>query len=227
MHNERAKWTVTTHDWARDADIEHIQLIQTDLTSFARSTWHLVLEVLAYAREEAESTGAGRVTLTLHADGSIEIADNGRGTDTRTDAIGRPVRKPVMATRDVRFFDNPHAPVLPDGYPRRGLSVVAASSEMLIHTNHRHDGAWTQRYEHGLPVSDLQTRPSDGTTGTTVTLTPSPDLPPLPILTTDLQADLDTLAPLTIELQDHRADGRATVDNGRAGMGALADGCAR
>jgi DNA gyrase/topoisomerase IV subunit B len=35
--------------------------------------------------------------------------------------------------------------------PRRGISVVAALSEWLVHTNRRRDDAWTQRYEHGIP----------------------------------------------------------------------------
>ena len=67
---------------------------------------HLVLEVLAYADEEAGSRGArGSAVVTVHDDGSVSVADDGRGTDTRRDATGRVVRKPVMATQDLRFAD--------------------------------------------------------------------------------------------------------------------------
>lgn len=52
-----------------------------------------------------------------------ECAGGGRGTDTRFDSRGVAVKKPVMATRDPRFFDHPD-----HGYPRRGMSVVAALS---------------------------------------------------------------------------------------------------
>lgn len=65
------------------------------------------------------------------------------------------VKKPVMATKDLRFFDHPGAQLLPDGQPRRGMSVVAALSEWLVHTNRRAGGAWTQRYEHGVPATGL------------------------------------------------------------------------
>jgi len=41
---------------------------------------HLVLEVVAYVADEASVTGNGRREITLHADGSVSIADNGRGT---------------------------------------------------------------------------------------------------------------------------------------------------
>jgi topoisomerase IV subunit B len=77
-----------------------------------------------------------------------------------------------MATKELRFFDVPGAQVLPDGHPRRGMSVVAALSEWLIHTNRRSDGAWTQLYRHGLPVTGLTPVDDDGTTGTTVHFLP-------------------------------------------------------
>lgn len=93
---------------------------------------HLVLEAVAHAADEAEAKGEGRCTVTLHADGSVSVADDGRGTDTRFDAHGRPVKKPVVATKDLRFFDHPDAQLLPDGHPRRGMSVVAALTEWLV-----------------------------------------------------------------------------------------------
>ncbi|HEX5566958.1 MAG TPA: hypothetical protein VFY14_08575 [Streptomyces sp.] len=114
--------------------------------------------------------------ITLHRDGSVSVADDGRGTDTRVDEHGRLVKKPVMASKDLRFFDFPHAERLPDGHPRRGMSVVAALSEWLVHTNRRLSGAWTQRYEHGVPVTGLEPLEVDGTTGTLVRFLP--DAPP-------------------------------------------------
>jgi DNA gyrase subunit B len=170
-------WQNTTHDWTRDVDVAHLERIRRDPATFAPGgATHLVLEVLAYAADEAESRGGGgRAVVTLHADGSISVADNGRGTDTRVDAEGRTVKKPVMATKDLRFFDTPTV-FLPDGHPRRGMSVVAALSEWLVHTNRRGGGSWTQRYEHGLPVTDLTPIEPDGTTGTTVHFLPGHDL---------------------------------------------------
>ena len=166
-------WQNTTHDWASTVDGAHLARIRQEPERFAPSgVLHLILEVLAYAADEAEHHADGRATVTLHPDGSVSVADNGRGTDTRVDGRGLPVKKPVMSTKDLRFFDVPGAQRLPDGHSRRGMSVVAALSVWLVHTNRRHNGSWTQRYDHGIPVTDLVPVAHDGTTGTTVHFRP-------------------------------------------------------
>ncbi|MEU2183940.1 ATP-binding protein [Streptomyces thermolilacinus] len=175
MSRSPVPWRNPTHDWASTVDTGHLAHIRSDPAAFAPGGLpHLVLEVVAYAADEAEDRGGGRCTVTLHADGSVSVADDGRGTDTRLDSGGRPVKKPVMASKDLRFFDDPHARALPDGHPRRGMSVVAALSAWLVHTNRRTGGAWTQRYEHGVPATRLTPVPDDGTTGTTVHFLPGP-----------------------------------------------------
>jgi DNA gyrase subunit B len=164
-----ASWQNTTHDWAVTADAGHLGRVRRDPAVFAPGgVVHLVLEVLAYAADEAQHTGAGRAVVTVYEDGSVSVADGGRGTDTRTDHRGQVIRKPVMATRDLRFFDALQTEVLPDGHPRRGMSVVTALSAWLVHTSWCRDGAWTQRYEYGRPVTDLMPIAGNGTTGTNV-----------------------------------------------------------
>lgn len=163
----------TTHDWAIAVDAGHLARICRDPATFAPGGMqHLVLEVVAYAADEAEASGGGRCAVTFHRDGSVSVSDDGRGTATRLDDRGRVVKKPVMSSKDLRFFDSPDAQLLPDGHPRRGISVVAALSEWLVHTNRRRDGAWTQRYEHGMPVTGLVPIPGNGATGTTVRFRP-------------------------------------------------------
>lgn len=167
---ERSTWTVTTHEWSTDVDRHHLAEIQDDRDRYAvGGRRHLLLEVLAYANDEAEHLGrVGRATVLMRPDGAVTVVDDGRGTDTRTDSDGHIVRKPVMATRDVRFFDAPSGSSLPDGLPRRGMSTVAALSAELVHENHRFEGAWSQTYRHGVPDDDLHTISTTGATGTSV-----------------------------------------------------------
>jgi DNA gyrase subunit B len=178
VNDSPAQWRPTTHDWSQTVDAEHLAQIRRQPEEFAPGGGlHLVLEVIAYAADEAASKKAtGTCVVTLHGDGSVSVADDGRGTDTRYDEEGQPIKKPVMATRDLRFFEFPDAEQLPDGHPRRGMSVVAALSEWLVHTNRRRNGSWTQRYERGLPVSDLMPIGDDDSTGTTVRFRPDPTL---------------------------------------------------
>lgn len=156
-------------------DAEHVNKIRAAPQTYAAGgVTHLILEVIAYAADEADALARrGHCVVQLHADGSVLVSDDGRGTDTRTDAAGRPVRKPVMGTKDLRFFDSADAPILMDGFPRRGMSVVSALSRWLVHTNRRREGAWAQEYRHGRPAVDLRPVPVDGTTGTTVHFLPA------------------------------------------------------
>lgn len=162
----------STHDWSIAVDADHILAIQNDVKQFGQGgITHLVLEVIAYAVDEATMGTTDQIHVTLHKDASICVADNGRGTATR-EVSGMPMVKPIMSTKDLRFFCISDAPVLPDGIVRSGISVVAALSEWVIHTNRRSNGSWTQRYEHGLPSGPLTPINGNGTTGTSVCFRP-------------------------------------------------------
>lgn len=65
------------------------------------------------------------------------------------------------------------------------MSVVAALSRWLIHTNRRLDGAWTQRYEHGIPSSDLVPLAPTAATGTTIQFLVDDDIRPAQALEAD------------------------------------------
>lgn len=66
-----------------------------------------------------------------------------------------------------------------------------------MHTNRRTTGAWTQRYEHGIPSTGLTPITEEGTTGTIVHY--SPDRALLP----DTQHPLAELTPLAQLLSPH------------------------
>jgi len=197
---ERATWTATTHDWSSDLDRAHLAEIRARPALYgAGGRRHFILEVLAYANEEAESRGRpGHAVVTMHADGTVTVADDGRGTDTRLDEHGTVIRKPVMSTRDVRYFDAPDAARLPDGLPRRGMSVVSALSPVLIHENLSAAGAWSQAYRYGVPDGELLPVTRSTATGTSVTFRAGADVVGPESL---LDGDLTGFPALRIELR--------------------------
>lgn len=164
----------TTHDWSHDLDTQHLALVRENAAIYgAGGLRHMILEVLAYANDEAEARSrTGLAVVTMADDGTVTVADDGRGTDSRLDQNGTVVRKPVMATKDIRFFDAGDGPTLPDGLPRRGISTVAALSSVLVHENRRRDGTWTQTYRYGIPDAALHALPTAPRTGTVVTFRP-------------------------------------------------------
>ena len=168
--SNRTRWIPTTHDWTHDVDIAHLDEIQRDRLRYeAGGRRHQMLEVLAYADDEAAALErVGVATVHISQDDSVSIADDGRGTDTRTDSNGTLIRKPIMATKDLRFFDATTPPVLSDGLPRRGISTVSALSSLLTHENRRTEGAWFQEYRHGFPTAPVCNAPRTPGTGTTV-----------------------------------------------------------
>ena len=203
--SERATWAVTTHDWGHDLDRQHLADVRREAqTHDVGGLRHLVLEVLAYADDEAQALGrVGLATVTVHPDGAVTVADDGRGTDTRVDADGIVVRKPVMATRDVRFFGAEDAPLLPDGLPRRGMSTVAALSPLLVHENRRSNGAWRQAYRHGIPDDELRAVTPGPGSGTSVTFLPGESVGGPSSLTAD---DVRAFAWLRVELHGGTVD---------------------
>ena len=94
-----------------------------------------------------------------------------------------------MATKDLRFYGRDDAPLLPTGIVARGISVVAALSDWVVHTNRRAEGGWQQRFEHGVPRGPLESL--HGTTqrpGTVVHFRPDPSLVPGAVTADEIRA---------------------------------------
>ena len=195
-----------THDWSTSVDTEHLDEVRRDRAALAPGGLpHLVLEVLAYPVDEAREGTTSQVRVVLHADGSVSVSDDGRGTETRVDADGVARVKPVMATQDLRFYGRSDAPLLPDGHRRSGISVVAALSEWLVHTNRRAEGSWRRRFEHGLPVGELETLPAQHASGTVVHFRPDPDLVDFAVSASELlEATKAYAAVVPVEVVDER-----------------------
>nr|WP_234412444.1 DNA topoisomerase (ATP-hydrolyzing) subunit B [Nocardioides sediminis] len=145
-----------------------------------RGLHHLIWEIVDNAVDESMAGYCDRIVITLQADGSVRVEDNGRGIPTDT-APGQEMPALTMALTMLhaggKFGGGGYK--VSGGLHGVGVSVVNALSTHL-HAEVRNRGhVWRQTFTLGVPDGDLeQVRPmEDGEqTGTTITWWASEDI---------------------------------------------------
>ncbi|MGV3009904.1 DNA topoisomerase IV subunit B [Streptococcus thoraltensis] len=136
---------------------------------------HLVWEIVDNAVDEALSGFGEKISVTLNKDGSVSVADNGRGMPTGKHAMGIPTVQVIFTVLHAGGKFGQGGYKTSGGLHGVGSSVVNALSSWLEVEITRDGAVYKQRFEDGgKPVTTLKkigTAPKSKT-GTTVTFMP-------------------------------------------------------
>ncbi|MFU2194829.1 DNA topoisomerase IV subunit B [Streptococcus pluranimalium] len=136
---------------------------------------HLVWEIVDNAVDEALSGFGEKISVTLNKNGSVSVADNGRGMPTGKHAMGIPTVQVIFTVLHAGGKFGQGGYKTSGGLHGVGSSVVNALSSWLEVEITRDGAVYKQRFENGgKPVTTLKkigTAPKSKT-GTTVTFMP-------------------------------------------------------
>jgi len=211
--------------------VEHVRLRPGMYigTTSQRGLHHLVYEVVDNSVDEAMAGFCDRIVVTLLADGSVRVADNGRGIPVKPIPKAkdrRPALEVVLTTLNAGGKFGGRGYRISGGLHGVGVSVVNALSEKLLVEVERDGYHWTQTYSRGKATKKLTKGKASRKTGTTVTFWPDPEIFEemefkREILTERLQELAFLSKGLEIQLIDERQD-EPTKDVFKA-AGGLAD----
>ena len=138
---------------------------------------HLVYEVVDNSVDEALAGFCTKISVTIHADNSITVVDNGRGIPVGKHPVKKiPTLEVVMTILHAGGkFDN-NAYKVSGGLHGVGISVVNALSKRLVVQVKRDGGIYEMEFARGKTVRKMEKVGTSKATGTTITFWPDEEV---------------------------------------------------
>ncbi|GAA3853544.1 DNA topoisomerase IV subunit B [Celeribacter arenosi] len=123
-----------------------------------RALHHLVAEILDNSMDEAVAGHANRIELTLHADFSVTVTDNGRGIpiDPHPKFPDKSALEVILCTLHAGGKFSGDAYETSGGLHGVGSSVVNALSDSLIVQVAKNKELFEQRFARGIPLGGVE-----------------------------------------------------------------------
>ncbi len=187
-----------------------------------RGLHHLLWEVVDNSIDEALAGFCKNIKVILHKDGSATVEDDGRGIPTEKHASGKNALEIVLTKLHAGGKFDRKAYRVSGGLHGVGLSVVNALTEWLEVWVKRNGKVYHQRYERGVPQTDVEILDDSNETGTIIRFKPDDEIFEVTEFRYDIISQrLKELAFLTkgirIELIDERS-GKRDVFYSEGGM---------
>lgn len=138
---------------------------------------HLAYEIIDNAIDEALAGYGNDIKVTLHADDSISVADDGRGIPTGTHETGKPTTELIFTVLHAGGKFGQGGYKASGGLHGVGAAVVNALSSSLEVTTYRNGEEYVQQFgDGGKPMSDLELRGPSTKSGTVIHFKPDTDI---------------------------------------------------
>lgn len=176
---------------------------------------HLVQEIVDNSIDEFMAGYGDRIIVTLHEDNSVSVEDHGRGIPVDFHKQeGKSALEIVLTVLHAGGKFDSQTYKVSGGLHGVGLSVVNALSKWLEVEVKRDGKNHVQKYEKGVPVSDIAvTESGSKNTGTLVRFLPDPDIFEITVFSLErITARLKEIAylnpGLTVDIIDERGDSK-------------------